>query len=313
MRGVDPASHQLDFVRKNLMVGDLTLQDKIFQEKRSLKEKPVGAVAIGATLAHVLQLGIGDPVVIISPHISEEKGITGKVANTEQFYVGGIFELGMNDFDTTMVLIDLPRAQQLFKMGERVSGLSVQLQNVDEADGLKEIVRSVLGPGYWVKSWQDMNRNFFSALKVEKAVMRILLTLIVTVAAFNIVSTLIMVVMEKTKEIGVLRALGATRSGIKSIFLLEGFTIGAFGTAIGGTSGYFIAKHINGVADIVERFTGFEVFPKDVYYFSQIPAEIIPSDIFFIIAFALLMALLAGLYPAHQAGKVSPVEAIRYE
>jgi len=235
------------------------------------------------------------------------------VAKTEPFYVGGIFELGMNDFDTTMILTDLPHAQGLFKMEDRVSGLSVQLQNVDEADSLKQVLEASLGGPYWIKTWQDMNRSFFSALKVEKSVMRILLTLIVTVAAFNIVSTLIMVVMEKTKEIGVLRALGATRSGIKGIFLLEGFTIGAFGTILGGAAGYFIAKHINGVARIVEKFTGFEVFPRDVYYFSQIPAQIVPSDIFFVITFALLMALVAGLYPAHQAGKVSPVEAIRYE
>jgi lipoprotein-releasing system permease protein len=119
--------------------------------------------------------------------------------------------------------------------------------------------------------------------------------------------------MEKTKEIGILRALGATRGGIKMIFLMEGFSIGAFGTLAGGAAGYYLAKNINLVAAVVERFTGFEVFPRDIYYFSEIPVQIIPSDIFFIILFALLMALFAGLYPAHQAGKVSPVEAIRYE
>jgi lipoprotein-releasing system permease protein len=297
----------VEFVKKHIVLGDLDLEDK------AAKEKNVGALAIGSTLAQILQVEVGNVVYVISPQISEEKGFTGKMARTQPFYIGGIFEMGMSDFDTTMVLMDVPQAQDLFKLEGRVSGLSVQLKNVDEAEDLKGLLRARLDGSYWIKTWQDMNRNFFAALKVEKAVMRILLTLIVMVAAFNIISTLIMVVMEKTKEIGVLRALGATRGGIKSIFLLEGFTIGAFGTLAGGLFGYFTAVHINGVAAIVEKFTGFEVFPKDIYYFNAIPVEIIPSDIFFIIVFALLMALFAGLYPAHQAGKVSPVEAIRYE
>jgi len=298
----------IEYVKSHMAAGDLSFKESLYEKK------PIGSIALGISMARLLRARPGDVVQIISPHFSEEKGIeTKKLAKTKAFRIGGIFQLGMNEFDTNLVLMDLSEAQELFNLKDRVTGINVRLDSVDETFQLKQMLQAFLGPPFFIQSWQDLNRNFFSALKVEKSVMRILLTLIVTVAAFNIISTLIMVVMEKTKEIGVLRALGATRGGVQSIFLLEGFAIGGFGTLIGGVLGFYIAKHINGVAAIVERFTGFEVFPKDIYYFDQIPALIIPSDIFFIIFFALLMALLAALYPAHQAGKVSPVEAIRYE
>lgn len=300
-------SGPLKAVQENLLQGTTDFYPEI------IKKKKVGAVAIGISLARILRVRVGDEVQIISPRMTKGKGFSGKAAKTETFVVRGIFEMGMNEFDSSFVLTDLEDAQKLFNMEGRASGISVRLRNVDQAEALKYQLRAYLQGPFFIQTWQDLNRNFFSALKVEKAVMRVLLTLIVMVAAFNIISTLIMTVMEKTKEIGILRALGATRGGIQGIFLFEGFSIGAIGTSIGGVLGYYVAKHINGVADIVERFTGFEVFPKDIYYFNEIPVEIIPSDIFFIILFALIMALLAAVYPARQAGKVSPVEAIRYE
>lgn len=310
LRGVSMNEEGIDslsFVEKHLVRGDLNLKEY------PKGKEPVGSIAVGLSLARMLGVRVGETVEIISPHFTEKKGFTGKMAKAESFVVEGVFELGMNEFDTTLILANLASVQKLFKMNGRVTGVSAQLKDTDRTEEFKWLIRNKLKAPFFVQTWEDMNRNFFSALKVEKAVMRILLTLIVMVAAFNIISTLIMVVMEKTKEIGILRSLGATKAGVQSIFLLEGFTIGAFGTLFGGLLGFYLAKNINTVADIVEKFTGFEVFPKDIYYFSQIPVQIIPSDIFFIIFFALLMALAAAFYPAYQAGRVSPVESIRYE
>jgi len=301
--GEDP----LEFVRQHVRQGSLDLSD--ISGEKGIR----GRIAIGRTLAQVLGVQAGDEVQLISPRFTKDHQLSKKSAKTEMFEVASIFELGMSDFDTSLILMNIERAQGLFLLENIVSGISIRLIQAEDAESLKLVLQASLGYPFIVQSWEDTNRNFFSAIKVEKAVMRILLTLIVMVAAFNIVSTLIMVVMEKTKEIGILRALGATRLGIQMIFLLEGFSIGALGTALGGVAGFQIARHINKVADAVEWVTGYEVFPKDIYYFSEIPAQIIPSDIFYIILFALLMALAAGLYPAYRAGRVSPVEAIRYE
>jgi len=310
-KGISPERSErgvLSFASEFIKEGDLSFQDV------RLEDEMVGSVAIGTGLARVLNVRAGDTVYLISPHFDKKKGgLKSRTAKTLTVQVSGIFELGMNEFDTTLILLNLERASELFNMKERVGGLSARLQDVDQSELVKQRLIQGLGPAYLVQSWQDLNRSFFSALKVEKAVMRILLALIVLVAAFNIISTLIMVIMEKQKEIGILRALGATRGGVKMIFLIEGFCIGALGIVVGGLLGFFLAKNINGVAAIVERFTGFEVFPKDIYYFSEIPVQINSHDVGFIILFALLMAVGAGLFPAHQAGKVSPVEAIRYE
>jgi len=310
-KGISPERSKrgvLSFASEFIKEGDLSFQDV------RLEDEMVGSVAIGTGLARVLNVRAGDTVYLISPHFDKKKGgLKSRTAKTLTVQVSGIFELGMNEFDTTLILLNLERSSELFNMKERVGGLSARLQDVDQSELVKQRLIQGLGPAYLVQSWQDLNRSFFSALKVEKAVMRILLALIVTVAAFNIISTLIMVIMEKQKEIGILRALGATRAGVKMIFLIEGFCIGALGTVAGGLLGFFLAKNINGVAAIVERITGFEVFPKDIYYFSEIPVQINSHDVGFIILFALLMAVGAGLFPAHQAGKVSPVEAIRYE
>jgi len=219
----------------------------------------------------------------------------------------------MNDFDTQLALVGLPEAQAIYHLGGTVSGISIRLHDVDRADELKQVLRNALGRGFFARSWIDLNRNFFSALKVEKTVMSILLFLIILVAAFNIVSTLVMVVMEKTKDIGILKALGATAWGIQKIFLLQGFTVGALGVVFGGILGVSIALNVNPIARFVERTTGFSLFPSDIYFFSEIPAEINSSDVLMIILAALIASVFAGLYPARKASALKPAEALRYE
>jgi lipoprotein-releasing system permease protein len=252
-------------------------------------------------------------VSLIAPFQDSEKPFSLNNAETRQYIVRGIFRVGMNDFDSALVLIRLGQAQQLYHLGDKVSGISLRFKNVDDAEKWKIRLREDFGMDYIIRSWYDMNHNFFQALKVEKSVMTILLALIILVATFNIVSTLTMVVMEKTKDIGILRAIGATQASVRNIFLIEGFSIGLVGIVAGAILGLLMAFNLNPISDFIKSTTGLEVFPSDIYYFDKIPAEVHPDDVVVIIAFALIASILAGLYPAHRGAKLNPVEALRYE
>lgn len=311
VRGVDTENRELEDLTKYVTQGEFD-----FSAVPAAKGKEdLPSIVIGRELARMLNVQSGDAVYLISPFLKKEKGLKNflKKAETTAFIVRGIFFVGMNDFDTQLALIGVPEAQEIYHLGGTVSGVSVRLRDVDEAERLKNVLRRGLGAEYFARSWVDLNRNFFSALKVEKTVMAILLFLIILVAAFNIVSTLVMVVMEKTKDIGLLKAVGATRFGIQLIFLLQGFTVGALGVVLGGVAGILIAKNVNPIVDFVERVTGLSLFPSDVYFFSKIPAEINVSDVVTIISFSLVTSILAGLYPAYKAAQLKPAEALRYE
>lgn len=316
VKGVDVASENLSFFNKNLLLGELNFDDfEVSSKKWTGKEEmtTVGRIAIGEELARALNVTIGDYVSIISPAM-DEKSIVSllKKPKTIPFVVGAIFHLGMNDFDSALVLVGLKQGQKLYRLDNRVTGMSIRLDDVERAEDLKLEIQNQFDSTYYVKSWVDLNRNFFSALKVEKAVMGILLSLIILVAAFNIVSSLTMVVMEKTRDIGIMRALGATSGQISQIFLLEGFVIGFAGVILGAIAGLLLAFNLNPVADFIERLTGFALFPKDIYFFDKIPVEISFLDVWMIVFGALILSLVAGIYPAIQAARLKPVEALRY-
>ena len=211
------------------------------------------------------------------------------------------------------MLVSIKQGRALYQLGDRVTGMSVRLSDVDLADKIKNTIQGRFGTGFVARSWIDLNRTFFRALQVEKTVMTILLSLIILVAAFNIISTLIMGVMEKTKDIGILRALGATRGAIRRIFLMQGFVVGLFGVLLGALAGLALAYNLNPVSDFLDRTFGIQVFPSDIYYFDKIPADINNHDVLIVVGFALVMSLLAGIYPAHYAAKLDPVQALRYE
>ena len=229
------------------------------------------------------------------------------------FQVEAVFEMGMNTIDSTIAIVSIDNGRRIFKLGTKSSAISIRLKNIFSAEELKKVIREDLGYPYWVNSWIDMNRSFFSALKVEKNVMTVLLSFIILVAGFNIVSTLIMVVMEKTKDIGILKALGATKSSIMDIFIMQGFAVGFVGTLLGTSLGLLITFNLNQIADFLKNEFGFEIFPSDIYYFSEIPSQINTSDIVIIVMSALLISILASVYPAKKAASLNPVEALRYE
>ena len=313
VKGIDTKREPLELFGGHLEEGTLELGD-VNVSPGPEKSQWLGRAVVGELLARKLHVEIGDVVNLISPAMDEEslKDVI-KEARNVPFVVSGIFKVGMNDFDSGLVLVDLKKGQDLYRLGERVTGIGIRLTDVGLADSIKIKIQGRFGTGYLVRSWIDMNRTFFSALRVEKTVMTILLSLIILVAAFNIISTLIMSVMEKTKDIGTMRALGATRGAIGRIFLLQGLAVGLSGVAMGSAAGLALAFHLNPVADFLERTFGISVFPSDIYYFDQIPTQINVHDIFVVITFALAMSLVAGLYPAYRAASLRPVEALRYE
>lgn len=312
VKGIDPEREPLGVFQKHMQFGTLELGD-VSLASEGKRTKQLGRAILGEELAHRLRVSVGEVVTIISPAFGEDPSTAIRHAKSVPFVVSGIFRLGMSDFDSNLVLVSLRQGRALYRLGDRVTGMSIRLTDVELADRIKSSIHGRLGTGYIVHSWVDVNRTFFRALQVEKTVMTILLSLIILVAAFNIISTLIMGVMEKTKDIGILRALGATRGAVRRIFLLQGFVVGLIGIIFGALAGLALAYNLNPVSDFLERTFGLSVFPSDIYYFDQIPAEINMPDVALIVSFALVMSILAGLYPAHYAAKLDPVQALRYE
>ncbi|RKY42246.1 MAG: lipoprotein-releasing system transmembrane subunit LolC [Candidatus Makaraimicrobium thalassicum] len=263
-------------------------------------------IILGGELMKSEDISVGDTVEILIPY---------SVTDLEKarLKVIGSFTSGRYDYDANMAVIGLEKARELFRMEDTVSGIGLRLTDEMASGRIKSRLQSMLKYPYVVKSWMDLDRNLVTALALEKKMMFIILALMVMVACFNIAGSLIMMVMEKTRDIGILKAIGANCRGISLVFLLEGAMIGLLGIVTGGFSGVFIANRVNAVADLIERVTGVAVFPSDVYYFTEIPVKVSGGDVGVIISVAMLLTLAAGIYPAWKASRLDPVEAIRYE
>lgn len=298
LRGIDPAS-----ASSVLSLSSQLIQGNIAGLSRSEKEpgSPPGII-IGKHLARELRVGMGDRVRLLSPSGPlTPMGVIPKIKTCE---VTGIFDTGMYEYDSSLAYISLKTAQQFLGMGEAVHGIEVNVNDIYQAQDIAAKIEEMLGPGFVAKDWMRMNQNLFSALKLEKTAMFIILTLIVLVAAFNIISTLTMVVMEKTKDIAVLKSMGAKSGSILRIFVYEGLIIGCTGTAIGVAGGLGLCK-------ILSRYQ-FIKLPSDVYPMSTLPVKVLPFDVTAVALAAVLITFLATIYPSWQASRIEPAEALRY-
>lgn len=305
VRGVLPdAEEQVADFNRNMRSGTL----------QSLKPGAFGII-LGADLARALGVLPGEKVTLIAP-----QGLVTPAAilpRLKQFQVVGIFEAGMYEYDSGLALVHLEDAQRLYRMEDKVSGVRLKLGDLFQAPRVarevgRDLVRK-LGPEIVTADWTRSHANFFRAVQIEKNMMFIILTLIVAVAAFNIVSTLVMAVTDKQADIAILRTLGASPGSIMQIFIVQGALIGVIGLGLGVLGGVSLALNIDVVVPAIERAFGIQFLAKDVYYISELPSELQWSDVISITSVSFLLTLLATLYPSWRASRTNPAEALRYE
>jgi lipoprotein-releasing system permease protein len=302
LRGIEPeTATKVISLARTLSGGSL---EELSVGDRSGGQQAVPGIILGNELAKNLGVVKGEPITVISP--LGRLTPLGQVPRSQIFRVVGVFDSGMYEYDSNLAYVSLQSAQRFLGLGDRVTGIEVRVDDIYQADRVaREISKALGGFPFWSRDWMKMNKNLFSALKLEKIVMFIILTLIILVAAFNIVSTLIMVVMEKTRDIAILKAMGATSRSIMKIFMLEGLVIGLVGTLLGLLGGYTLCR-------LLAKYQ-FVQLPRDVYYISTLPVKMDPLDVTLIAMAAIAISLAATVYPAWQASRLDPAEAIRYE
>jgi lipoprotein-releasing system permease protein len=274
-------------------------------------ERAPRGIVLGETLARNMLAYTGQQVLVNSPlGVLSPAGI---IPNVRKFTVTGTFTTGMREYDNTLALVALDEAQTFFDMGDTVTGIEVKIDNADRAREVAQAIRDEIGPGFATQDWMEMNRSLFEALKQEKVLMFIVLVLIVLVAAFNIISTLVMMTMEKRTDIAILKTMGARRGSILKIFMFEGLLIGGVGTLLGTLGGIVFTWHIEAIAKWVGWLLGIELFSPEVYFIDKLPADIRPAELVSIVSIAVVVSFLATLYPAWKASKLDPVDALRYE
>ena len=315
VRGIDPEKEEtVSDLGKNMVSGtvsDLKTKSSFSGEIKGREKKNRAGIILGKELLRRLGVGVGDIVSMVSP-VSRVTPV-GLIPRMKLFKVVGVFESGMYEYDANLSFILLKSAQKFFSMKNGVSGIEVRVADIEQAGNIASVIQKELGFPYLVRDWMRMNRNLFSALKLEKIVMFIILILIIFVAAFNIVSTLFMLVMEKAKEIAILKSMGASCSSIMKIYSYQGLVIGLVGTFLGCATGFVIVPNLNEIVSSIESIFGIVAFPSDVYYLDHLPSKIQYTDSFVIIIFSVVICLVASLYPAWRASKLDLVDGLRYE
>lgn len=301
IRGILPAQeNQVVYLDQHMKTGRLA----------DLRPGEFGIV-LGVDLARSLGARAGSKVTVIAPQ--GQVTPAGILPRLKQFTVVGVFDVGMSVYDGGLALVHLEDAAKLYRMEEKVSGVRLKLDDLFIAPRIARDLSASLPGDYSVRDWTLQNSNFFRAVQMEKTVMFVIMFFIVAVAAFNIVSTLVMVVTDKQADIAILRTLGASPSSIMKIFIVQGTVIGVFGTLIGVVGGVTLAANIDVVVPFIERIFGLHFLSKDVYYITELPSEVQASDVIAIATVSFVLSLLATLYPSWRASKINPAEALRYE
>ena len=268
-------------------------------------------IVLGSELATYLGVIVGDKVTVISPQVNSTPA--GIIPRLRRFTVSGIFEVGMYEYDRNMAIIHIVDAAKLLRMEGRVSGLRLKLDDLFNAPQISRELAEKLRGQYYVSDWTKAHSNFFRAIQTEKRVMFIILLLIVAVAAFNIVSTLVMVVTDKRGDIAILKTQGLTPLSVMGIFITLGSIIGLIGTALGTVGGVLLALNVETIVPAIEKFFGVNFMAAGVYYISSLPSKLVWMDVYVIAIVAFSLSLLATIYPAWQASRVNPAEVLRYE
>jgi len=296
LRGVDPATAGTVIDIDSMIKGGSL--NALKESENDLK-----GIIIGSELSKHIGALPGDTVTLVSA--TGKLTPLGRVANEGKFKVKALFESGMYEYDSSLVFLSLTDAQDFLSLGEEVTGIELKVKDINESDKIGQIIQDKLGYPYWTKDWKVMNKSLFSALKLEKAAMFIILSMIVLVGALNIISSLVMLVMEKSRDIAILRIMGTSSRSIMSIFIFQGLFVGLVGTILGLMSGSFLCY-------LLARYEFIEL-PPDVYYISTLPVRMEWLDVVSIVVAAIIISFLATVYPSWQASKVNPVEALRYE
>ncbi len=284
--------------------------DMVAGELERLESGEYGIV-LGVELAFALGVSLGDPVTVYVPEINVTP--MGGMPRAKRFRVVGVFEAGMQEYDRGLALVHMADAGRLLRMGDRVTGVRLRLDDMFQAWRVAQELAAELPERYYVSDWTSEHANFFRAVRTEKLVMFVILSLIVAVAAFNIVSTLVMVVTDKQSDIAILRTLGTSPMSVMGIFIVQGTLIGVIGTGLGLVGGVSLAMNVESIVPALERFFGVQFLPSDIYYISDLPSDLRWNQVGFIGIVAFAMSSLATLYPAWRASRTEPASALRYE
>lgn len=301
LNGIDPSLEgRVSRIGNHLQEGQLDI----------LKPGEFG-ILLGSDLANYLAVDIGEKITVITPEATVTPA--GIIPKFRRFTVVGTYSVGMPQYDRNTAAIHIDDAKRLFHLGDSVTGLRLKFEDLFDAQDITYKLRDQLGGTYWVTDWTYHNRNFFRALKMEKTMMFIITIIIVFVAAFNIISMLVMVVTEKQSDIAIMRTLGVSPKSIMGIFVVQGTVIGFVGTLLGAFGGVLLSSNLESIVRLIEKIRGSKFLSPDVYPISDFPSDIIPSEVLTICILAFIITVLATIYPAWKASKTQPAEALRYE